>query len=183
MSAQSGFDRLADYDAALRLCAERGVRLIVICPPTHVRFQEALASAGAWRYSENWKRELAARTRAQQARSAGHGSIELWDFGLFNDTTAELVPARGAGSMRYFFDSAHFTPEFGRLILDEILGVASANASRRGVRLDQVEIESHLANQRAALQDFRSANPAVVADIRAGLGLGEDANIPPVASL
>ena len=181
-SLQSGFDRLADYDAALRLCAERGVRLIVICPPTHVRFQEALASAGAWQYCENWKRELAARTRVQQGRSVPHGSVELWDFGLFNDTTAEPVPAAGAGSMRYFFDSAHFTPEFGRLVLDEILGAAPPDAPHRGVRLDQVGIESHLANQRAALRDFRAANPGVVADVRAGLGLGEDANIPPVAS-
>ena len=182
VSAQAGSDRLADFDATLRVCAERGVRLIVICPPTHVRFQEALASAGAWQHSEDWKRELAARTRAQQPRSVGHGSVELWDFGLFNDTTAEPLPADGAGSMRYFFDSAHFTPEFGHLVLDEILGAAPAGTPRRGVRLDQVEIEPHLANQRVALHNFRAANPGVVADVRAGLGLGEDANIPPVAS-
>ena len=166
-STETGEDRLADFDAVLRLSAERGVRLIVLCPPIHARFQEALATAGAWPQYEAWKRELARRTRAQQARPSGPGAVELWDFSLFNDATCEAVPADGAGPMRYFFDSAHFTTEFGRIVLDEIL----EGIPRLGVRLDQADIEVHLAGLRSDLHRFRLANPGVVADVRAALGI------------
>jgi hypothetical protein len=95
--------------------------------------------------------------------------VELWDFSLFNEITCEPLPAEGTRPMRYFFDSAHFTPEFGRVILDEVL----KGTPQFGVRLDQVEIESHLAVLRADLQQFRIANPAVVADVRATLRIAK----------
>ncbi len=173
-SSQAGCDRLSDFDIALRVCTDRGVRLIVICPPIHARFQEALAVAGAWPIYEEWKRQIALRTRLRQSQVGGPGVVELWDFSLFNEITCEPLPAEGTQRMRYFFDSAHFTPEFGRVILDEILN----GAPQLGVRLDQVEIESHLAALRADLQHFRIANPAIVADVRATLGIARGNTSP-----
>jgi hypothetical protein len=175
-SSQAGCDRLADFDIALRVCSDRGVRLIVICPPIHARFQEALAVAGAWPIYEEWKRQIAFRTQLRQAQITGPGVVELWDFSLFNEMTCEFLPSDGTRQMRYFFDSAHFTPEFGRVILDEIL----KGTPQLGVRLDHVEIESHLARLRADLQRFRIENPAVVADVRATLGASKG-NISPLS--
>ena len=173
-SSQAGCDRLSDFDMALRVCADRGVHLIVICPPIHARFQEALAVAGAWPIYEEWKRQIALRTRLRQSQINGSGAVELWDFSLFNEITCEPLPAEGTRPMRYFFDSAHFTPEFGRVILDEVL----KGTPQFGVRLDQVEIESHLAALRADLQQFRIANPAVVADVRATLRIAKGNTSP-----
>ena len=178
-SAQTGGDRLSEFDAMLHLCAACGVRLIVLCPPIHARFQEAIATAGAWPHYEALKRELASRTHA---KLAGPGSFELWDFSLFNEFTCESLPADGMGRMRYFSDSAHFTPELGRLVLDEILAATPARSTRLGVRLDQVEIEAHLAGVRTALEVFRAANPGVVADVRAALEIGQSPAIAPMAS-
>ena len=181
-SDQTGADCLADFDASLRLCAERGVRLIVLCPPIHARFQEAIAAAGAWPHYEAWKRELASRTHAQQAQPAGSGTVELWDFSLINDLTCESLPADGEGPMRYFYDSAHFTPELGHLVLHEILDPAPSRPTRLGVRLDRVEIEAHLAGIRAALEVFRAANPGVITDVRTALEIGKSPGIAPMAS-
>ena len=182
-STQAGTDRLADFDACLHLCAERSVRLIVLCPPIHARLQEAISAAGAWPQYESWKRELARRTRAQQASSTRVGSVELWDFSLFNSQSCEPLPENGATPMRYFSDSAHFTPELGRLVLDEILNSGQSASTRLGVRLDQVEIESHLAGIRTALEGFRAANPRVIADVRAALGIEDARAVSPVASV
>jgi hypothetical protein len=110
----------------------------------------------------------------RQAQIAGSGVLELWDFSLFNEKTCEPLPSEGTRPMQYFFDSAHFTPEFGRVILDEIL----EGTPQFGVRLDQVEIESHLAELRAELQQFRITNPAVVADVRATLGVAKGSTSP-----
>ena len=181
-STQTGGDRLADFDASLQLCGERGVHLIILCPPIHARFQEALAAAGAWPHYEAWKREIAKRTQAQQALRTGSGTVELWDFSLFNDLTCEPLPRDGAGSMRYFTDSAHFTQELGRLVLNEILDPEKPRANRPGVRLDRVEIESHLAAVRTGLEAFRAANPSVVADVRSALGIEPPSTTAPMAS-
>ena len=175
---QTGCDRLADFDAALRVCTDRGIRLIVICPPIHARFQEALAAAGAWPIYEEWKRQIALRTRLRQTPVTGYGVVELWDFSLFNEITCEALPAEGTRPMRYFSDSAHFTPDFGHIILDEVL----KGTPRLGVRLDQTDIEGHLSGLRAELQRFRIANPGVVADVRAALGIAKGSASPLKAS-
>lgn len=165
-----GSDRLADFENALRLSSEKGVRLLVLCPPIHARFQEAIAAAGVWSEYEQWKRELVSRVRAEQARPAGSGSIEFWDFSLFNELTTEGLPADGGTPMKYWYDSAHFTLEFGQRVLGEMLGASAAESPRLGVRLDQVELETHLAAIRTGLENFRAANPDVVADVRDALG-------------
>jgi hypothetical protein len=175
--SQAGCDRLVDFDIALRVCANRGVRFVVICPPIHARFQEALAVAGAWPTYEEWKRQIAFRTRSRQAQTTNSGRLELWDFSLFNEMTCESLPSNGAGQMRFFFDSAHFTPEFGHVILDEIL----EGTPQFGVRLDQIEIEGHLAALRGELQRFRIQNPSVVTDVRATLGIAKG-NISPLSA-
>lgn len=180
-SATTGQDRLADFEASLRLCSQRNLRLIVICPPIHARFQEALDAAGVWPQYEAWKRELATRTRAHQARLAGSGTVELWDFSFFNDLTCEPLPGEELGPMRYFTDSAHFTPELGRLILSEVLGIESSGVQRLGVRLDETDMESHLAGLRADFKAWRDVNPAVVSDVRAGLGLEKETATPSFA--
>ena len=175
--ASGGINRLADFDAALQLCAKRGVRVIVLCPPIHARFHEALSAAGVWPQYEMWKRELARLTRARPAPSANPGALALWDFSLFNEVTSEPVPADGAGPMRWFSDSAHFTPELGKRVLAEMLGTLPAGAQRLGVRLDQVELETHLASARAGLETFRAAQPEVIADVRDALGKSPDARL------
>jgi hypothetical protein len=109
-----------------------------------------------------------------QAQITGSGGVELWDFSLFNEITCESLPAEGTRPMRYFFDSAHFTPEFGRVILDEVL----EGKPRLGVRLDQTDVEDHLAELRADLQRFRVANPGIVADVRAAVGIAKSTASP-----
>ncbi len=180
-SAQTGGDRLADFDAMLQMCAGRGVRLIVLCPPIHARLHESLNAAGAWTHYESWKRELASRTRVQQTQRSALGRVELWDFSVFNELTCEPLPADASGPMLYFFDSAHFTPVFGRLLLHEVLDGASSHPARLGVRLDQVDIETHLTSVRAALHAFGKENPAVVADVHLALGIAESSGTAPMA--
>ena len=168
-SANGGNDRFADFDAMLRLASEREIRLIILCPPIHARFQEAIAAAGVWPHYEAWKRGLAVRTRAQQDNELGRGIVELWDFSIITEATSEAVPKDGGTPMRYFYDSAHFTPDLGALVLDEILNEGAPSARRLGVRLDQVGVEDHLAQVRSSLGEFRTQYPEVVSDVRSGL--------------
>ena len=165
----SAREPFADFDASLQLCAEHSVRAIVLCPPIHARFHEALAVAGVWPQYEFWKRELARKIRINQTRSGNPNALVLWDFSLFNEMTREPVPEDGEGPMRYFSDSAHFTPKLGALVLDEILGTRPFDSQRLGVRLDQVEMEAHLASVRGGLELFRANEPRVIVDVRNAL--------------
>lgn len=169
--ASAKIDRqpFADFDAALQLCADRRVRVIVLCPPIHARFNEALAVAGLWSQYEFWKRELARRVRSIQTRFVTPSALALWDFSLFNEVTSESLPDDGKGPMRYFSDSAHFTPKLGALVLDEIIGILPVDSHPLGVRLDKVEMEAHLANVRVGLEMFRMNQPDVIVDVRSAL--------------
>ena len=117
------------------------------------------------------------RFHARQAPPANPDALALWDFSLFNIATCEALPADGAGPMHYFTDSAHFTPELGKRVLEEMLGTLSAGSQRLGVRLDQVDFETHLASLRSGLETFRAAEPGVVADVRDALGKAADARL------
>ena len=49
------------------------------------------------------------------------GRISLWDFSVCTPVLAEAWPKKPGGRMKYFFDANHFTPEFGHIIMREIL--------------------------------------------------------------
>ncbi|MES2695351.1 MAG: hypothetical protein V4773_17880 [Verrucomicrobiota bacterium] len=164
-------DRMVDYDDALTAASEKGARVIVIIPPIHARFQEAIAKAGVWSHYEAFKRTLVARTQAHLAKTkaASPPRVELWDFSLFNSRSQEAVQADSAVEMKWWIDSAHFTPDYGKDILDEILGAPTV--SSLGARLvpGAADIEPHLAAIRSGLSNFRTAQPDVVANVHATL--------------
>lgn len=178
-SENSTREPFADFDASLQLCVEHSIRVIVLCPPIHARFHEALAVAGVWPQYEFWKRELARKVRITQKRSGNPNALALWDFSLFNEMTREPVPDHGEGPMHYFSDSAHFTPKLGALVLGEILGTLPVDSQRLGVRLDQVEMEAHLASVRAGLEFFRANEPRVIVDVRSALADAFDIVLSP----
>ncbi|HEY5768310.1 MAG TPA: hypothetical protein VIT91_10100 [Chthoniobacterales bacterium] len=168
-------DTLEDFKAMLRACSEQGVQLYIIIPPIHARFNEALVASGAWPNYEGWKRAIVSCADAQLGRIAAEKHpprLELWDFSLFNQRTCESVPVSGA-PLRWWHDSAHFTPEFGQSILAEVMQSTPRKRSQLGVRLvpTSVELDTHLAEVRSGLEKFRAIAPDEVLDVHDALGI------------
>lgn len=158
-----------DVRRLIALSHERGIDLVIVIAPAHARQWETIAAAGLWDEWEQWKRALASANR-DEAAAQRRPAFPLWDFSGYNEVTTEPFPPLGsAASMRWYYESSHFTPEAGNRVLGRIGGNADA---KFGVRLDTIDVENHLRALRADRIAWREANPADAAEIDA---LGREA--------
>lgn len=139
------------YRDVLRLAKEHDITLKLFISPEHVRMMEMMAYADFWDEFEQMKRELVA---IKEQEVGDNPNIELWDFSGYNARTAETIPAPGE-VMQWYFDSSHFTPAFGKVILDDMFSGKPAY----GVKLGTDNIEQVIERVRDEQVQFRSENP------------------------
>ncbi len=147
------------------------ITLKLLISPSHARQWETLASAGRWAQWEEWKRRLVSMNE-EEARRAGQPPFPLWDFSGYNSITTEAVPLLGdiQTMMRWYFDSSHYTPAVGNLVLDRIFNYQSPDRTVPddfGVLLTSRTIEAHLARIRLERERYRQTHPQDVAEIEA----------------
>lgn len=139
--------------------------------PSHARQWETIAASGLWGQFEDWKRMLVEIVESE-AKKANTTPFQVWDFSGYNSITAEEIPSVTDISkrMRYFYESSHYTPAAGDLVLDRIFNFKSPDRTVPddfGVLLASQNIEAHLANIRVARERYRQRHPEDVAEIEA----------------
>lgn len=147
------------------------IALKLLISPSHARQWETLAAADRWAQWEEWKHRLVSMNE-EEARRAGQSPFPLWDFSGYNSVTTETVPPLGDTQtmMRWYFDSSHYTPAAGNLVLDRIFNYRSPDRTVPddfGVLLTPQTIEAHLARIRADRERYRQTHPQDVAEIEA----------------
>jgi len=143
--------------------------LKLLISPSHARQWETLAAADRWTQWEDWKHRLV-KMNEEEARRAGQPPFPLWDFSGYNSITTETVPPLGDTQtmMRWYFDSSHYTPAAGDLVLDRIFNYKSPDRTVPddfGVLLTPQNIEAHLARIRSDRARYRESHPQDVAEI------------------
>lgn len=152
----------------LDTAAAAGVRLEIFISPCHARYFETLAVAGLWPQYEAWVAEIAELVARHDARA------RLWDFGGYTPWTTETGPTRSrpASRMRWHWESSHYTPEMGDLVLDAVLAddpEAPGRAAGQGLgRLMRPEDVPAWRRQVAATRaKWQRDAPEEAADVRA----------------
>lgn len=137
------------------LCGQRGIELKLFISPSHVFQWLALRESGLQPEFDAWKREI-----VQIA--------PVWDFSGANAITTEPVGPH----MRRYLEGSHYLPDVGNLVLDRMFGRhADELPAGFGVLVDKTNIEAHLIEQRAALEQWIRLNPQAtefVAGLRSG---------------
>ncbi len=157
----------------LRLAHRREVKLHLFISPSHARLWEAWRLASTWPHIEEWKRAVVAANQ-EEARVAGRPPFPLWDFSGYNSITTEPVPPAGDRDslMRGYWEGSHYSAATGRLVLDRLFGHEKPTRPLPddfGVRLNEANIEAHLAAVRAAGERYRLASPQDVAELQEAL--------------
>jgi hypothetical protein len=135
------------------------VQAHVFISPFHARIGELMDRAGRWEAFEAWKRRVV-------EIAEGAGAPPVWDFSGYNAVTTEPVPAEGGAAMRWYWDSSHYAPSVGNLILDRMLDAdTGARVAGFGVRLTEQNIESHLTRIRSERERYRRERAEDLADI------------------
>ncbi len=151
-------DRIGLVRALARACRQRGTGLVIVMPPVHAVHLEIIRAIGLWDGFESWKRAIVAIAREEGGASGAR--IPVWDFTGPSAYTVEAVPPprRDAAPMRWWWESSHFRPELGNLVIARVMG-APVDGPPLGVRLDEGSIDEHLAALRAGLDGFAARSP------------------------
>jgi hypothetical protein len=139
--------------------------------PSHARQWETIQASGLWAQFENWKRMLVNIVESEAAK-ANATPFQVWDFSGYNSITEEDVPSATDINkrMHYYYESSHYTPAAGDLVLDRIFDYKSPSRTVPddfGVLLTSKNIEAHLVSIRAAREHYRLSHPDDVAEIEA----------------
>jgi hypothetical protein len=146
--------------AILAFCKEHNVQVKMVIYPYHADFMEIIDAAGLWSSYEEWKRLL---VRTVASESTADFRPELWDFSGYSSYTTEHVPAATdrATTMQWFWESGHFRPALGDIVLNDIF----ANGRQLGSLLDGTSIEEQHARILEERRLYRQQQPDAAAAI------------------
>jgi hypothetical protein len=141
----------------------------LIIGPSHARQWETIQASGLWGQFEDWKRMVVQMVESE-ALKAQAAPFQVWDFSGYNSITEEDVPSDTEINKRmlYYFDSSHFTPVAGDLVINRIFNLTSPELSLPddfGVLLSSQNIEAHIADIRLARERYRQSHQADIAEI------------------
>ena len=155
--------------AAIAIAYRQKSDMRLFVGPSHARQWETIYASHLWSQFEEWKRMLVEITESEAVKA--HATpFQVWDFSGYNSITEEDVPALGdmKKRMHYYYESSHYTPAAGDLVLDRIFNVRSLTRivpKDFGVLLTSHNIDAHLASIRLARERYRQTHPKDVAEI------------------
>ncbi|WP_435627468.1 hypothetical protein [Candidatus Ferrigenium straubiae] len=166
LERKDGGTSLDDLREMIRLAHRHHVDLRLFISPAHARQWETLAISGLWGQWEEWKRQLV-RINEDEAGKAAEAVFLLWDFSGYDAISSEDVPAAGDSKtvMRWYSDSAHYTQELGKRIVQRMFAPTAEQSDGWGLAMNGANIEAHLEQVRLAREQYRAAHRQEIADI------------------
>lgn len=154
-------ERFQQLDGTLRELLEGGIKVYLLISPLHAINLEAMTALGRRDEFDEWKRQLV-KIVQRINRDLGGQRLLLWDFSGYNSITTEPFPStEPAAFMRWYRDSAHYSPAAGNLVLARVMGTNTASErvpDDFGVLLNDLDLDDYLAAQRAGEIEFRKTN-------------------------
>lgn len=162
-----GFSSLQELRSMMRLAQQQQIDLRFFISPAHARQWETLAQAGLWSQWEEWKRQLV-KINQETAMQFHRAEFPLWDFSGYDAYSTEAVPDATDRQrlMRWYSDSAHYTPALGQWVIQRMFS-SQANVASWGMAINTENINAHLAQIQLARAQYRAAHPQDVAEIAA----------------
>ncbi len=113
---------LEPLDVMIRAARARGADVVVVIPPGHADIVEIHRQLGLADRVEAWRLALVQLVDGEAEALGGHEHVRLWDFNRLSGYTTAAFTARGAsaGDDGWFWDTTHFKPELGSLIIGRI---------------------------------------------------------------
>lgn len=145
--------------------------------PSHARQWETIGASGLWEQFEDWKRMLVELVESEAIKENAI-PFQLWDFSGYNSVTQESVPEINdlKNRMRFYYESSHYTPEAGELVINRILGDkgdSDALPNDFGELLTKRNIELYLSKIRTDREIYRKTHSRDILEIE---GMLSDVN-------
>lgn len=143
------------FQVELEQLCKAGIRTMVYINPLHAITLEYFFQRGNWNEFERWKRLLV--NSIDHTRQSGC-NVQLFDFSGFNSVTSETIPqVSGSPAMENYWEGSHYRTVVGRQILAKMIPLPSVRVPADfGTKLDQDNIEAHLALVRSERERYRT---------------------------
>ncbi|TVQ20564.1 MAG: hypothetical protein EA367_08280 [Leptolyngbya sp. DLM2.Bin15] len=146
-----------------------GIDLKIALNPPHAYMMEVIAKSNLWDKFETWKRTLVEINEETAARFETD-PYPIWDFSGYNSVTTQFIPEERTPDTDefFYFESSHFKPLTGDLILDRLLDYHDPQRiipDDFGVRLTSASIEPHLAQIRVDQAAYRQTHAEEIQDV------------------
>jgi hypothetical protein len=155
LPTQPQFD-LQPIGDAIQEARAHGAQVIVMITPGHADELEIYRQARVLDLYEAWLQRL-----TELVTVAGEGKVTLWNFAGLTPYTTEAVPKRGdtRTELSWFWETDHFKPALGNLIISRILGQGPAGF---GDQLTLDTVPRALAELHEQLRQYEETHPAGV---------------------
>ena len=146
INKDTGYSKMSELKALIHLAYEQKTDLRMFIGPSHARQWETIKISGLWDKFEQWKRILV-DINEKEANFFHKSPFPIWDFSGYNSITSEELPEIGdkASRMKYYFESSHYTPLTGKLVINKIYGSTEKDNSLNnfGVNLTSGNLKLH----------------------------------------
>ena len=156
--------RMRLMDALIADACLQGTVIKLFISPVHVRHLVLLNEMELTEKSFQWKRTLTEIVGRHQVSGC---DVALLDFGHITTYTTEPFPDMDnqAYSMQWYWDSGHYKPALGFLILQRLFHEAGSS-TEFGINLTPASIEQSVKAEKTALYQFIHEHPDIVNDVR-----------------
>ena len=163
----TGYSKMEEIRALLRLAYGHRSDLRMFIGPSHARQWMTINVSGLWEKFEEWKQKLVI-INEEEAFAANTVPFPIWDFSGFNTLTSEPVPSDKdkKSRMKYYFESSHYTPALGKLVVRKIYGVSDNSSDDFGVQISSQNIQKHMELLRRKMLRWGQKHPSDVSEIR-----------------
>ncbi len=153
-------ERTAELRRVLDRTTQAGVETILFFPPVHATQVEAIRAAGLLPPYLKWRRDVVDTVREVRATLPGgeRDLVRLWDFTGSSPYTTEPVWKRRPS--KWYFESSHFRPELGALVLERLFGAPGADSAERlGDEIDPAGYPLHARRLQAEARAWARDHP------------------------
>jgi hypothetical protein len=156
--------RMRLMDALIADACMQGTVVKLFISPVHARHLVLLQEVGLTDKSFQWKQALIEIVGRHHASGC---DVVLLDFGRITTYTSEPFPDldNHAYSMKWYWDSGHYKPALGFLVLQRLLNHTDLT-EEFGLTLMSASADQSFKAERAELHQYINEHPDVVSEIR-----------------
>ena len=126
-----------DYSSFVKLLnisLNNQVKIDIVITPLHAREMLLVKELGLRAQYDIWKHKV---LEIVTKRGRGEKNINVYDYANYNECMTEKLPASydSTKPLNWYWESTHFKPEFGTLIMDEVLGCKKDECYKIGTKL------------------------------------------------
>lgn len=146
----TGKSSLLDFEELLEIAYKNNIDMDIIFNPSHIRLWESLdyfIGLDTW---YKWKKDIVLAVE-KVAKKYNKKPFRVVDFAVYHEITNEKIPTDNA-KMKYYFESSHYTPELGNIVLDRLMG--KSEYKDFGVEITSKNIDAHIEKQKSLRSKF-----------------------------